>query len=262
MLRSLATSATGMIAQQLTVDAIANNLANVNTPGYKKSRPEFQDLLYQTIGAAGASGSSVARVPVGVQVGHGSRLTATQKFHSQGSTVETGNPLDLTIEGSGFFKVTLPAGDIVYTRDGSFKLDSEGSLVTSDGYPMEPAISVPQDAQEVAVDAEGRVTARITGDTDPQELGQIELARFVNPAGLEAIGRNLYRRTGASGDEILATPGQDGTGTIVSGYLEMSNVQVVEEMIALITAQRAYEINSKSIQTSDDMLSVVNQLKR
>jgi flagellar basal-body rod protein FlgG len=262
MLRALATSATGMIAQQLTVDAIANNLANVNTPGYKKSRPEFQDLMYQTIGSAGATGSSAARVPVGVQVGHGSRLTATQKFHSQGNTQETGNPLDLTIEGAGFFKVTLPNGDTVYTRDGSFKLDAEGSLVTSDGYPIEPAITVPEDAQDIAVDAEGRITARIAGETDPQELGQFELARFVNPAGLESIGRNLYRRTGASGDEILATPGQDGTGTIVSGYLEMSNVQVVEEMIALITAQRAYEINSKSIQTSDDMLSVVNQLKR
>jgi flagellar basal-body rod protein FlgG len=262
MLRALATSATGMIAQQLNVDAIANNLANVNTPGYKRSRPEFQDLLYQTVGATGASGSAAARVPVGVQVGHGSRLTATQKFHSQGNTQETGNPLDLTIEGAGFFKVTLPSGEISYTRDGSFKLDSEGSIVTSDGYPLEPAIAIPQEAQEVAVDAEGRITARIAGDAEPQELGQIELARFVNPAGLESIGRNLYRKTGASGDEILATPGQDGSGTIVSGYLEMSNVQVVEEMIALITAQRAYEINSKSIQTSDDMLGVVNQLKR
>jgi len=262
MLRALATSATGMIAQQLTVDAIANNLANVNTPGYKRSRPEFQDLLYQTVGAAGASGSSASRVPVGVQVGHGSRLTATQKYHSQGNTQETGNPLDLTIEGSGFFKVTLPSGEVAFTRDGSFKLDGNGSIVTSDGYPLEPAVSVPTEAQEVAIDAEGRITARIAGETDPQELAQLELARFVNPAGLEAMGRNLYRKTGASGDEILAAPGQDGTGTIASGYLEMSNVQVVEEMIALITAQRAYEINSKSIQTSDDMLSVVNQLKR
>ncbi|MFN0150909.1 MAG: flagellar basal-body rod protein FlgG [bacterium] len=262
MLRALATSATGMIAQQLTVDAIANNLANVNTPGYKRSRPEFQDLLYQSVGATGASGSAAARVPVGVQVGHGSRLTATQKYHSQGNTVETGNPLDMTVEGAGFFKVTLPSGEIGYTRDGSFKLDGNGSMVTSDGYPLEPAVTVPAEAQAIAIDAEGRITARIAGETDPQELAQIELARFVNPAGLEAMGRNLYRKTGASGDEILAAPGQDGTGTIASGYLEMSNVQVVEEMIALITAQRAYEINSKSIQTSDDMLSVVNQLKR
>jgi flagellar basal-body rod protein FlgG len=262
MLRALSTAATGMIAQQLTVDAIANNLANVNTAGFKKSRTEFQDLLYQTVGSAGASGSSLSKIPVAVQIGHGSRLTATQKIHSQGNTQETGNPLDLLVEGTGFFQVSLPSGEVAYTRDGTFKIDGEGSLVTSDGFPLEPAVTIPQDAEQVSVDSTGQITARISGTTEPQELAQIELARFVNPAGLESLGRNLYRTTTASGDASLAAPGQEGMGTIVSGYLEMSNVQVVEEMIALITAQRAYEINSKSIQTSEEMLAVVNNLRR
>ncbi len=262
MLRSLSTSATGMIAQQFTVDVIANNLANVNTPGFKKSRAEFQDLLYQTIGATGATGSQQARVPVAVQLGHGSRLTATQKLHSQGNSMTTGNPLDLLVEGNGYFQVSLPDGQVVYTRDGSFKMDADGSVVTSDGYPIEPAVTVPEDASEIAVDAEGRFTVRLPGQSEPQEIGQVELARFVNPSGLEAIGRNLYRVTGASGEPILAIPGQEGIGLISSGYLEMSNVQVVEEMIALITAQRAYEISSKSIQTSEEMLAIVNDLRR
>jgi len=262
MLRALSTAATGMIAQQLTVDAIANNLANVNTAGYKKSRTEFQDLLYQTVGSAGASGSAQSKIPVAVQIGHGSRLTATQKLHTQGNTQETGNPLDLLVEGSGFFQVSMPSGEIGYTRDGTFKLDGQGSLVTSDGYALEPAVTVPTDAEDISVDSTGRITVRSAGSTEPQEVAQLELARFVNPAGLESEGRNLYRATSASGDPALAAPGQDGMGTIVSGYLEMSNVQVVEEMIALITAQRAYEINSKSIQTSEEMLAVVNNLRR
>ncbi len=262
MLRALSTAATGMIAQQLTVDAIANNLANVNTAGYKKSRTEFQDLLYQTVGSAGASGSAQSKIPVAVQIGHGSRLTATQKIHSQGNTQETGNPLDLLVEGTGFFQVSLPSGEIAYTRDGTFKIDGQGSIVTSDGFAIEPPVSVPADAEAVSIDSTGKIAARISGTTEPQELAQLELARFVNPAGLESAGRNLYRVTSASGEATLASPGQDGMGSIVSGYLEMSNVQVVEEMIALITAQRAYEINSKSIQTSEEMLAVVNNLRR
>ncbi|NLG69488.1 MAG: flagellar basal-body rod protein FlgG [Firmicutes bacterium] len=262
MMRSLWTAASGMAGQQFTVDTIANNLANVNTAGFKKSRVDFQDLLYQTIRFAGTAVTAGAEIPTGIQVGHGVRPVATVKIFSQGTFRETNNPLDLVIEGDGFFQVLLPDGTIAYTRDGSFKKDSAGRIVTSDGFVLEPEIIIPSDAIELSVGADGTVSVVMVNDSEPQEIGRIELARFVNPAGLRNYGRNLFLATGASGPPIVGQPGLDGFGAIAQGHLEMSNVEVVEEMVNLIMAQRAYDANSKAIQASDDMLQSANNLRR
>lgn len=251
-----------MVAQQLNIDTIANNLANVNTSGFKKSRVDFQDLLYQTMKAAGSQVVQGSQVPTGIQVGQGVRPVATQKIFNQGTFQPSQNPLDLVIEGDGFFQVLMPDGSTAYTRDGAFKRDGQGRMVNSDGFATEPEILIPGEAQEVSIGADGSVSVLLAGENAPQMVGQLQIARFVNPAGLQSAGRNLLRTTAASGDPIVGVPGQTGFGTISQGYLEMSNVQVVEEMVNMIVAQRAYEINSKAIQASDDMLQQANNLKR
>ena len=262
MIRSLWTSATGMQAQALNLDVIANNLANVNTAGFKKSRAEFQDLLYETIRPAGTSSSQDTQVPTGIQIGHGTRPSTVLKIFSQGDMENTKNELDLAIEGDGFFQIILPNGETAYTRDGAFKLDSDGRMVNSDGFALEPEITIPSDAVSISVGIDGTVSVLQAGDSIPSEIGTIELARFVNPAGLISTGRNLYITSEASGDEMTGTPGEDGLGSLAQGFLEMSNVSVVDEMVNMITAQRAYETNSKSIQTADEMLQLANNIKR
>lgn len=260
MIRALWTAGTGMIAQQANLDVISNNLSNVNTTGFKKSRADFQDLMYQTMRQAGAATGPDTEVPSGIQMGHGVRLVATQKLYGQGNFQNTGNDFDLAIEGDGFFQITMPNGEVAYTRDGTFKKDSQGRMVTSEGYPLEPVITVPDNATNITISADGRVTA-VTPDGE-EDLGQITIARFVNPAGLESIGRNLLKETTASGAPVIGNPGEDGAGTLIQQFVEMSNVQVVEEMVNMIVAQRAYEVNSKAIQTADDMLERAANLKR
>lgn len=262
MMRSLWTAASGMVAQQGNIDVISNNLANANTTGYKKSRTDFQDLMYQSMRKTGSATGPDTQLPTGIQLGHGVRQVATQKIYTEGSFQSTGNSLDMAIEGDGFYQITMPDGTLSYTRDGAFKQDSQGRIVTSEGYPLEPAITIPQGATDFSVSADGRVTATIPGQTTPQDLGQIQLARFVNPAGLDSMGRNLLKETASSGSPVTTNPGTDGAGTIQQKYLEMSNVQVVEEMVNMIVAQRAYEINSKAITTSDQMLEQAANLKR
>ena len=241
---------------------IANNLANVSTAGFKKSRAEFQDLLYETIRPAGTSSSQDTQVPAGIQLGHGTRPSTVSKIFTQGDLEHTKNELDLAIEGDGFFQIAMPNGETAFTRDGGFKLDSEGRIVNADGFAMEPEISIPTDAVSIAVGMDGTVSVLEAGETTPTEVGTVELARFVNPAGLIALGKNLYIPSEASGDEMTGTAGEDGLGNISQGFLEMSNVTVVEEMVNMITAQRAYEANSKSIQTADEMLAIANNIKR
>lgn len=262
MIRSLWTAATGMAAQQLNIDVISNNLANVNTPGFKKSRVDFQDLLYQTLRTAGTTEAQGSMVPTGIQVGLGTRPAAITRIFSQGDFQQTNNPLDLVIEGDGFFQVLLPNGTTAYTRDGTFKLDSQGRIVTADGYPLDPEITIPAEATSISIGSDGTVSVTMAGQTTPQELGQIQIAKFINPAGLNNLGRNLLAPTAASGEPIVDTPGLNGLGTIAYGFVEMSNVKVVEEMVNMIVAQRAYEVNSKAIQTADDMLSIANNLRR
>lgn len=262
MIRGLFTSASGMTGQQFLIDTIANNLANVNTNGFKKVRVDFQDLLYQTIKPAGSSTDQNTRVPSGIQVGHGTRVADTQRIFSQGNLRLTENPLDLVIEGDGFFRVQMADGSDVYSRDGSFTLDENGQIVTSDGYLLQPALTIPEDATDVSVGKDGTVSVKIAGNTDTQEVGQILLTDFINPAGLKAVGQNLFTETTASGPPIESTPGQDGLGQITNGYLESSNVSVVEEMVQLIIGQRAYEINSKVVQTCDEMLQTANNIRR
>ncbi len=262
MIRALWTSATGMQAQALNLDVISNNLANVNTAGFKKSRAEFQDLLYETIKPAGTSSSQNSQVPTGIQIGHGARPSTVLKIFTQGDMENTNNELDLAIEGDGFFKIIQANGETAYTRDGAFKLDRDGRMVNSDGFALEPEITVPTDAVSIAVGMDGTVSVLQAGDSTPSEVGTIELARFVNPAGLVSTGRNLYLTSEASGDEMSGIPGEDGLGSLAQGFLEMSNVSVVDEMVSMITAQRAYETNSKSIQTADEMLQIANNIKR
>jgi len=251
-----------MMGQQFNIDVISNNLANVNTTGFKRSRADFDDLIYQKLNIAGTTSASGAQNPTGIEVGLGVRVAATARLDSQGSLKNTENTLDLAIEGEGFFRIQMPDGSTGYTRDGSFKLDGQGNIVNSDGYQLADAINIPADATDISVDSDGTVSVLVNGETTPQEVGTIQLAKFVNPAGLSAMGTNILIETPASGNPTDATPGESGTGQIRQGYLEMSNVQVVEAMVDLITTQRAYEINSKSIQTSDSMLSVVANLKR
>jgi flagellar basal-body rod protein FlgG len=262
MIRSLWTAASGMQAQSLNIDVISNNLANVNTSGFKRSRADFQDLLYETLRAAGTASGDGSEVPSGIQVGHGTRPAAVQKVFLQGDYQQTQNELDLAIEGRGFFQILQPSGEVAYSRAGSFKMDSQGRIVTSDGYLLEPDITIPNDAISLSVGIDGTVSVLRAGTAEPSEIGSLTLARFVNPAGLHSLGRNLFMPTAASGEAIVGTPGQEGLGTIAQGFLEMSNVSVVDEMVSMITAQRAYEINSKTIQTADEMLQSANNVKR
>ena len=264
MLRSLWTAASGMIGQQFNIDTISNNLANVNTSGFKKNRADFEDLLYQTLQLAGTPATEETVVPVGVQVGHGVKPAATQKIYTQGALQSTGNPADMAIEGEGFFRALLFDGSFGYTRDGSFKIDSNGQLVTSNGYRLMPEITLPEGfvADSLTVSQDGRVSVKVGGSDEIIEVGQLELYRFVNPAGLEAIGENLVKATNGSGDPIGGRPGFDGMGKVIQRFLEMSNVSVVQEMVYMIVAQRAYEFNSKAIQTSDSMLATATSLKR
>lgn len=261
MIRAMHTSASGMYAQQLFIDMIANNLANVNTTAYKKTRIEFQDLLYETLKTAGANNDQGAAT-VQLQIGHGTRPVGIQKSFSQGTVVLTNNSLDCAIEGDGFFQVVQLDGAVAYTRDGSFKLSADGKMVTANGLTLEPEITIPADASEMNIGADGTVSVLIQGETEPEEIGQIELVRFINPAGLTNIGQNLYRTNVNSGQPIIGTPGMDGFGRLAQGNLENSNVEVVEEMVNMIAAQRAYEINAKAIKTAQDMLSMANNLVR
>jgi flagellar basal-body rod protein FlgG len=260
MMRALSTAATGMQAQQLNVDTIANNLANVNTASFKKAHVRFQDLLYQDLRPAG----DPARLgpPSELAIGHGTKLSATERSFQQGTTEQTNNPLNVVIEGDGFFQLRRTDGSVGYSRDGSFFVSAEGELVSSDGLYVEPGIAIPDDARDLFISQDGVVSVNFVDSGDIEEIGQFELARFLNPAGLSALGRNQYQPTPASGDPILGEPGTDGFGTLLQGFLEGSNVEVVEEMVSLITAQRAYEINSKAIQTADAMLGQATQLVR
>jgi flagellar basal-body rod protein FlgG len=262
MIKAMNTAATGMQAQQTNIDNIANNLANVNTTGFKKARIEFQDILYQNFRRAGTATAIGSMVPVNLDVGYGTRAVATTREFSPGSVNVTKNPTDLAIAGNGFFQVRMPDGTTAYTRDGSFKISPDGQLVTADGFFMTPEITIPEDATDLSVGLDGQVFVLVVGNDEPQQIGQIELARFVNPAGLSAVGHNLFRETVASGTPITATPGTEGLGTLDQGHLETSNVSVVDEMVNMIMAQRAYEINSKVIQSSDEMSQIINNLKR
>jgi len=261
MIRALYSAASGMSAQQTNVDNIANNLANANTAGYKMRRAQFQDLLYQNLVQPGASAGQQTLVPTGLQVGLGTRTSSNEIIFTQGNFVATGNPLDLVIQGNGFFQVRQPNGQTAYTRDGSFHLDKDGNVVTSDGNPMEPQITIPQDAQSVTIAADGTVSYLQPGQTAAQQAGQIQLANFTNPAGLNNMGKNLYTPTDSSGDPTVANPGgQEGLGTLLQGYTEQSNVSVVDEFVNLIVAQRAYEANSKVVKAADEMYQQVNNL--
>lgn len=260
MMRALTTSASGMRAQQIYVDTIANNLANVNTTAFKASRAEFQDLLYQTVSPNQSQAAAADVQPI--QVGHGVRLAAIRRTFTQGPTQVTGGALDLAISGDGFFRVEQADGSYAYTRDGNFAMDGEGTLVTPGGMRVSPGFTFPEGTGEVGVQADGAVLARAQGEEEAEELGSLEVYRFANPAGLRALGNNLFAETEASGGAQPGVPGESGFGAVESGLLEASNVSVVEEMIRLIEAQRAYELNSKAIQTSEDMLTVTNQLKR
>lgn len=263
MLRSLWTSATGMIAQQTHLDVVTHNLANVNTQGYKKRRADFEDLMYQIWREPGSPVEPNSVVPTGVQVGLGTRVTATPSFMAQGNFQITDAPLDwVIIDDEGFFQVTMADGTIAYTRGGSWQLDENGQIVNENGLLLEPAIVVPEDALDISLSPAGVVSVRMPGETEMQEIGQVELARFVNPAGLRAIGDRLFVQTDASGEPIVANPGTDGMPEVRQKVIEMSNVQVVEEMVEMIVAQRAYEANSKGIQTADDLLRIANGLKR
>ncbi len=262
MIRSLFTAATGMKANQLYVDNISNNLSNVNTTAYKKSQLEFEDLLYQSIVEPGSGNAEGAKHPAGLQVGVGVKAIANQKIFAQGNLTQTGNATDVAISGTGFFQVIMPNGDMAYTRDGSFKISADGTMVTSQGYLVEPEIVVPVGSKDLTIDEHGRVYVTVEDEELAEEIGQLELARFINPSGLKSEGQNLYTETAASGAPEIGVPGEDGIGVLQGGYLETSNVQLVEEMVNMIVAQRAYEISSKAIQTSEEMLQMANQLKR
>jgi flagellar basal-body rod protein FlgG len=260
MIRALWTSATGMEAQQINMDVIAHNLANVNSAGFKKSRADFQDILYQTVKVAGADGSSGVEQPTSVQVGLGSRVASIQKVFTTGDFQQTGNDLDIAIEGEGFFEVTMPNGEAAYTRAGAFKKDGTGRLVTSDGYPLSPEIIIPENATQVSIGNYGSVEVLLDGENAPTQVGTISLTRFSNPAGLNAIGHNLYTETPTTGVPVTGNPGENGFGSLAQGFLEGSNVSIMEEMVNMIAGQRAYEINSKAIKTADEMLQMTNNL--
>lgn len=260
--KTLRTAATGLTAQQRFVEIISNNLANVNTTGFKKTRPEFQDLLYENIRAAGNTQQTGTEPLNEIQIGAGTELVATTKQFSQGDVSQTNNPLDMAINGDGFFMVRKPDNSIGFSRDGSFKLDKSGQIVNSQGYLLEPGLSVPDNAAEIKVSRNGVLSVTTSGAREEQVLGQIELARFVNPAGLRSVGDNLYVETTASGKAITEQPGANNTGEIMQSHLENSNVDLVQEMVNMIIAQRAYELNSKSVKTADDILATATNLKR
>jgi flagellar basal-body rod protein FlgG len=262
MLRSLFTASTGLQAQQLQTDIIANNIANVNTPGFKRDRLNFQDLIYQVFRQAGHSTLTGAQVPSALRVGLGVRPIATQKLFSEGVIQPTGNTLDLAIMGDGFFTVLLEDGRQAYTRDGSFKLNGNGEIVTADGLTLDPVITIPPEALRIEIASDGNVGVEMPGETEMTNVGQIQLARFQNPTGLNAIGRNLFLPTAASGDAQLGTPNAEGFGTMYQSYLELSNVNIVEELVQLIIAQRAFETNSRAVDVSDQLLSITNNLAR
>lgn len=262
MMRALNTAGTGMVAQQFNMDVIANNLANVNTTAFKQQRAEFQDLMYQTFRASGSATGENAVVPQAAQIGLGARFSASAPNFSPGPLQNTGNPLDIAINGDGFLRVTLPDGSFAYTRDGSLKPDANGTLVTSDGYMVEPQVVIPPGTTALNVAPNGQVEGILPGTNEVSPLGQIQIVLFPNQAGLTRMGQNLFRDGGGSGAPVDATPGESGAGLLRSGFVEGSNVQVVEEMVRMILAQRAYEINSKAIQTSDEMLGILNNLKR
>ncbi|MDB5421152.1 MAG: flagellar basal-body rod protein FlgG [Brevundimonas sp.] len=261
-MRALRTAASGMAAQQLNVEVISNNIANMNTIGFKRQRAEFQDLMYQNVERMGAQSSSAGTVvPTGIQVGLGVKAGSVYRITEQGTPGRTDNQYDVAIDGKGYFQITLPSGEIGYTRAGNFSLSPEGNLVTEDGYAVEPAITIPQNAVAVTISKTGEVQATIDGQTDPQVVGQIEIANFFNEAGLEAVGDNLLMETAASGPASVAAPGEPGFGQVLQGYTEASNVDAVSEISSLIVAQRAYEMNSKVIKTADEMMSVASQVK-
>jgi len=262
MIRTLRTASLGMYAQSLRVDNIANNLANTNTNGFKKSSIEFQDLFYQTIRPAGVADQQNTQLPTELQIGHGNRPVANVKNFRQGDVVATDNILDVALDGTGFFQIQKPDGTVAYTRDGSFGLSSTGEIVNATGLVVEPAITIPDNAAHINIGTDGTVSVLLTGEIEPQELGQIELAKFVNPGGLKNVGGNLFDATAASGDALLGTPGSDGFGRSMQGYLEKSNVNVVNEMVELIVAQRAFEINSRAIRTAESMMETASSLKR
>lgn len=262
MIRALKTAATGMQAQQLNIDNIANNLANINTTGFKRSKVEFQDLFYQTQKSPGRIAKQGIEAPSSLEVGYGTAPVATQRIFSQGEVLPTGNPLDIAINGDGFLRVVMPDGSYAYTRDGAIKLASDGRLVTTDGDPIDPEISIPEGVTQIIIATDGTISVNVAGEIEPQELGTMEIVRFLNSSGLKAIGRNLLVESPASGEPIAGVPGTEGNGEIYQGYLETSNVEIVEEMVNMIVAQRAYEINSKAIKTADDMLAIVNNLSR
>lgn len=261
-MRSLHIAATGMLAQQTNVEVISNNLANMNTTGYKRRRAEFQDLIYQNLRRVGSQSADTGSVlPSGAQVGLGVRTSAIYRIAEQGNLQQTENKFDLAIRGNGFFQVQLPSGEVAYTRDGTFALSPEGVIVTAEGFVVQPGITIPAAARDVTINASGEVLATIDGQAAPQNVGQLQTAIFANEGGLEAAGDNLFRATGASGQPQAAAPGQPGHGTLMQGFIETSNVNVVQEITSLITAQRAYEMNSKVITASDEMLSTLSRLR-
>ena len=260
MMRSLWISKTGMEAQQMQLDAISNNLANVSTNGYKRSHAVFEDLMYQNLRQAGAATSDQTELPTGLQVGLGTRAVATSRNFSQGNLQQSSNTLDLAIRGNGFFQIQLPDGTTGYTRDGSFQVSATGQLVTNNGYTVQPGITIPATAQSVTIGNDGTVSVVLPGQAQPSNVGQIQLANFVNPAGLEPKGQNMFGETAASGAAAAGVPGLNGLGTVQQGFVETSNVNVVEELVQMIQTQRSYELNSKSIQTSDQMLQRLTQL--
>jgi len=263
MMRAMGSAASGMKAMQMQIDTISNNLANVNTTGFKKSSMQFQDLLYEQVVPGGGLQGNGMVAPSRVEVGHGVKMVSTSKDFGVGTVVSTSNPLDLLIEGDGFFQLRLPDGNLAYTRDGSFKMDGERNIVTAMGYRLEPAIQIPADATEVAIARDGTVSVRLSGDSATvQEIGTMEIVRFPNPAGLISRGSNMFLESPASGTPLTGTPGLDGLGEVSSGYLELSNVETVDELVRMITAQRAYELNSKTISMADQMMQTANNVKR
>jgi flagellar basal-body rod protein FlgG len=261
-MRALSIAASGMQAQQLNVDVISHNIANMNTTSYKRQRAEFQDMLYQNLERPGSTSSASGGVlPLGIQLGVGVRADAVGRVTEQGGIAATGNPYDIAINGRGYFQITMPSGQTGYTRAGNLAVNADGQMVTADGYALEPSITVPAEATAIQITRDGIVEVTLAGQTDPQQIGQLEIASFINPAGLEAIGDNLYLETPASGTATTATPGSPGLGTLMQGYLELSNVNAVEEISALIVAQRAYEMNARVITAADEMLQSTTQLR-
>ena len=258
MIRSLWIAKTGLEAQQTQMDVISNNLANVSTNGFKRSRAAFEDLLYQNLRQPGGQTTEQTQAPAGLMLGTGVRTVATEKLFTQGNLVQTGNSLDLAISGRGFYQVTMPDGTTAYTRDGSFQVDSQGQLVTSNGYLVQPGITIPQGAQSVTIGTDGTVSVQVSGQAAPTQVGSVQLADFINTAGLQPIGNNLYLETAASGSPQSGTPGLNGLGTLQQGSVEGSNVNVVEELVNMIETQRAYEMNSKAISTTASMLQYLN----